>query len=65
MGRPSTKPTKLKDGYYIELKNTGEKSGVKIRRDTKKEIDIAIERYKKTKDVKYIGQVKNGKVVSS
>ncbi|MFZ6051446.1 hypothetical protein ABHV44_05475 [Flavobacteriales bacterium DA487] len=55
----------MKDGYYIELKNTGEKSGVKIRRDTKKEIDIAIERYKKTKDVVYIGQVKNGKVVSS
>jgi len=36
MGRPPTRPKKLKDGFYIEIRNKGSKTGIKIRRDTKK-----------------------------
>lgn len=62
-GRPPTKPKKLRDGFYIELKNPGDRSGVKIRRDSKEEIDEALKQYAKTKDVEYLGQVLNGKFV--
>lgn len=65
MGRPSTRPKQLKDGYYIEVRNNGSSSGVKIHRATKKELDIAIEQYTKTKDVIYIGEVKNGKMLEA
>jgi hypothetical protein len=30
MGRPATKPIKLKDGYYIEIRNRGANSGIKL-----------------------------------
>lgn len=62
MGRPSTKPKDLKDGYYIEVCNKNQKSGIKIFRKTKKELLFAIEEYKRTKDVIVLGKVKNGKM---
>ena len=43
MGRPPTKPTKLKDGWYIEVRNKGSKSGIKIRKESLNEMDIAVE----------------------
>lgn len=63
MGRPPTKPGKLKDGFYVEICNKGSKSGIKIRRDTKEEMQLAIEEYKRTKDVIVLGECKNGKFV--
>ncbi len=63
MGRPPTKPGKLKDGFYIEVRNKGSKSGVKIRRDTKESMLDAAKDYEKTKDVVMMGEFKNGSPV--
>ncbi|SDR92694.1 hypothetical protein [Gramella sp. MAR_2010_147] len=62
MGRPSTKPKDLRDGYYIEVRNKNKKNGVKIRRDTKEQLLLAIEEYKESKDVVVLGKSKNGKM---
>jgi len=64
MGRPPTKPAKLKDGYYLELRNKGASSGIRIQRDTKEQIDFAIKDYEKTKEVIILGEVKNGKFLN-
>jgi hypothetical protein len=39
IGRPATRPTELKDGYYIEVRNKNQKTGgIKIRRDTEEQM---------------------------
>jgi len=38
MARPSLKPPKLKDGFYIELSGGSHGRGIKIHRETKKSI---------------------------
>jgi len=63
MGRPSTKPKDLRDGYYIEVRNKNKNSGVKIRRDTKEQLLLAIEEYKESKDVVILGKSKDGKMM--
>lgn len=62
MGRPSTKPKDLRDGYYIEVRNKGKNSGVKIRRDTKEQLQLAVEEYQESKDVIILGKSVNGKM---
>lgn len=62
MGRPSTKPKDLRDGYYIEVKNKNQKSGIKIRRDTKSQLLMAIDEYKENKEVVILGKQENGKM---
>ncbi|PCH69526.1 MAG: hypothetical protein COC01_01345 [Bacteroidetes bacterium] len=64
MGRPSTKPKDLRDGFYIEVRNKGSKTGVKIRRDTEEEMLSAIKVYENTKDVIVLGEFKDGKSVN-
>ena len=64
MGRPSTKPKDLRDGYYIEVRNKNQKTGVKIRRDSIKQLIIAIEEYKGSKEVVILGKSKNGKMMN-
>ncbi|MBI9038889.1 MAG: hypothetical protein JEY97_12210 [Bacteroidales bacterium] len=63
MGRPPTRPKELRDGFYIEIRNIGSHSGIKIRRDNKKEMLSAIKEYEKIKDVIVLGEYKNGKMV--
>ena len=64
MGRPPTKPAKLKDGFYIEVRNEGSRtSGIKIRRDSREEIILAIKNYSRIKDVVVLGELKNDKWV--
>ena len=65
MGRPSTKPRDLKDGFYIEVRNKNSKTGVKIRRDNKEQMLSAIEQYQKVKEVVVFGELKNGKLVTN
>lgn len=66
MGRPPTRPAKLKDGFYIELRNEGSRAnGIKIRRDTKEEMMTAVENYKHLKDITILGEYKNDKWVDS
>ncbi len=62
MGRPSTKPKDLRDGYYIEVKNKSQKSGIKIRRDTRSQLLMAIDEYKVNKEVIILGKQENGKM---
>ncbi len=63
MGRPSTKPKDLRDGFYIEVRNKNKSTGVKIRRDTKEQLKAAIEEYKDIKDVVVLGESRNGKMI--
>ncbi|MCF8277758.1 MAG: hypothetical protein K9J17_13575 [Flavobacteriales bacterium] len=63
MGRPPTRPKKLKDGYYIEVRNTGAVSGIKIRRDTEDEMMLAVKDYEKSKEVVILGESVNGKFI--
>tara|TARA_R110002073_G_scaffold83987_2_gene200079 strand:+ start:4836 stop:5039 length:204 start_codon:yes stop_codon:yes gene_type:complete len=64
MGRPATKPLDLRDGFYIEIRNRGSKTGIKIRRDNKQQMEFAIKEYEKTKDVIVLGEYKNGKLLT-
>ena len=61
MGRPPTKPKQLKDGFYIEVRNKRASSGVKVRRDTEAQMELAIKEYERTKEIIVIGEIKNGK----
>jgi len=64
MGRPPTKPKELRDGFYIEIRNIGSHTGIKIRRDNKEQMLSAIKEYEKTKDVIVLGEFRKGKMVN-
>lgn len=63
MGRPPILPKKKKDGYYIEIRNKGAKSGTIIIRDTEQAMLQAARQYETTKDVIILGKHENGKRV--
>jgi len=63
MGRPATKPARLKDGFYIEVKNQGS-GGILIRRDTKEQMLLAAEDYSRMKQVTVLGEMKSDKWVN-
>jgi hypothetical protein len=63
MGRPPILPKKKKDGFYIEIRNKGAKSGTIIIRDNEKAMMQAARQYETTKDVIILGEHKNGKRV--
>ena len=64
MGRPATKPGKLKDGFYIEILNKGAKKGIKLYRESEKQMLQAIEEYRKTKEINVLGESVNNKFIS-
>jgi len=61
MGRPATRPAKLRDGFYIEVRNKGAKSGIKIRRDNKADMMDAVLEYKLIKEIIILGECKSDK----
>ena len=61
MGRPPVLPKKKKDGFYLELRNKGAKTGIIIIRDTKEAMMQAVKQYQNTKDVIILGEHRNGK----
>lgn len=61
MGRPATRPAKLRDGFYIEVRNKGAKSGIKIRRDDRIAMLEAVSEYKQIKEITILGESKNAK----
>jgi hypothetical protein len=63
MGRPPVLPKKKKDGFYLELRNKGAKSGIIVIRDTREAMMQAARQYENTKDVIILGEHKNGKKV--
>ena len=60
MGRPATRPARLRDGFYIEVKSQGS-SEILVRRDTREHMMIAAEDYSRTKVVTIKGEMKNDK----
>jgi flagellar biosynthesis/type III secretory pathway ATPase len=64
MGRPPTKPKKLRDGFYIEVRNKRSNSGVKVRRDTEAQMKQAIREYQRSKDIIILGEYKDGKPIN-
>ena len=65
MGRPATLPKKKKNGFYVEVRNKGAKSGIILIRDTYEAMMQAVKQYQNTKDIVILGEHKNGKPVGS
>lgn len=63
MGRPPVLPKKKKDGFYIEVRNKGAKTGTILIRDTYDAMMLAVKQYQNTKDVIILGEHRNGKRV--
>jgi hypothetical protein len=63
MGRPPTRPARLKNGFYIEVKSQGS-SSILIRRDTKEQMLIAAEDYARTKNVTIKGEMLDDKWIA-
>lgn len=63
MGRPATRPAKLRDGFYIEVRNKGAKSGIKIRRDNRAAMLDAVTEYRRVKEITILGESINDKWV--
>jgi hypothetical protein len=63
MGRPPILPKKKKDGWYIEVRNKGAKSGLILIRDSYEAMMQASRQYQTTKDVIILGEHKSGKRV--
>ena len=63
MGRPPTRPITFRDGFYIEVRNKGASSGIKIRSADPASMAETAEQYKKSKEVIILGEFKNGQWV--
>jgi hypothetical protein len=63
MGRPPVLPKKKKDGFWLEVRNKGAKSGMILIRDTYEAMMQAAKQYQNTKDVIVMGEHRNGKKV--
>jgi hypothetical protein len=64
-GRPRTRPSALRDGFYLEVRNRrSDDKGVKLRRDTKKDMLESARMYSKTKVVVLLGERKAEKWLS-
>lgn len=63
MGRPATKPSRLRNGFYIEVKTPGGGSAILLRRDTREQMLLAAEDYARTKDVVIKGEMRDDKWV--
>jgi hypothetical protein len=64
MGRPAVLPKKKKDGFWLEVRNKGAKSGGTILiRDTYDAMMLASRQYQSTKDVIILGEHRDGKRV--
>lgn len=62
MGRPATRPSRLKNGFYLEVKLNGG-SAILLRRDTREQMILAAEDYARTKEVVVKGEMKDDKWV--
>lgn len=63
MGRPPILPKKKKDGWYIEVRNKGARTGMILIRDSQQAMLQAAKQYETTKDVIILGEHRNGKRV--
>ncbi len=63
MGRPPVLPKKKKDGFWLEIRNKGAKTGTILIRDSRQAMMQAAKQYENTKDVIILGEHKNGKKI--
>jgi hypothetical protein len=63
MGRPPVLPKKKKDGFWLEVRNKGAKTGMILIRDSYDAMMQAVKQYQNTKDVIILGEHRNGKKV--
>jgi hypothetical protein len=63
MGRPPVLPKKKKDGFWLEVRNKGAKTGMILIRDSHDAMMQAAKQYQNTKDVIILGEHRNGKKV--
>jgi hypothetical protein len=63
MGRPPVLPKKKKDGFWLEVRNKGAKTGTILIRDSYQAMMQAAKQYEMTKDVIILGEHRNGKKV--
>ena len=59
-GRPRERAITLRDGFYIEIYNSAEGKGLKLRSDTEAAMEIAAKQYSRFKKVVVLGEYKNG-----
>lgn len=64
MGRPPTRPARLRNGFYIEVKSQGS-SPILVRRDTREQMLLAAEDYARTKEVVIRGEMRDDKWVEN
>ena len=57
-GRPSKKPKKLKNGFYMSITISSSSRPIRIMRETFDQVKLVEQQYK-DRDFKYIGQVKD------
>ena len=57
-GRPSRKPKKLKNGFYMSISISNTSRSLRIMRDSFDQVKLVKQKYK-DRDSKYIGQVKD------
>ena len=57
-GRPSRKPKKLKNGFYMSITISSSSRPIRIMRETFDQVKLVEQQYK-DRDFKYIGQVKD------
>ena len=57
-GRPSKKPSRLKDGYYMLISSDNSRKPIRIMSETLEQLKVAQVKYKNY-HCKYLGQVKD------
>ena len=57
-GRPSRKPKKLKNGFYMSITISSSSRPIRIMRETFDQVKLVEQQYK-DRDFKYIGQVQD------
>ena len=65
MGRPPVLPKKKKDGFWLEVRNKGSKTGTILIRESYQAMMQAAKQYETTKDVIILGEHRNNKKVES
>lgn len=59
-GRPRERAITLRDGFYIEIYNSAESKGLKLRSDSEQAMEIAAKQYSRFKKIVILGEYKNG-----
>ena len=59
-GRPRERAITLRDGFYIEIFNSEDSKGLKLRSENKAAMEIAAKQYSRFKKVIILGEYKNG-----